>query len=214
MTIEIGSAAVKATRLPGAEKRDTIRVWMVDDNDEFRGLLSSLLSAEEGFVCEQNFASGADALTALEVVPAPDVVLLDIEMRGECGLDAIRPIRAKAAFTRVLMLTTCFDNKYRNIARSEGASDFLLKSFSLDEIAARIQKAMQSPIPEPCQRQSSAVQSGADRQDKAGFFSGHPAHPSPARWHKNLNPRNPQGNRFYGLFRGVTYLRSLMTFFF
>jgi DNA-binding NarL/FixJ family response regulator len=68
-------------------------------------------------------------------------------MRGASGLDAIRPIKALARSTQVLMLTTCFDDEAKKRALTNGASDFLLKRYPVERILASIQQALKHPAP-------------------------------------------------------------------
>ena len=120
-----------------------IRIWLVDDNVGFRGLLASLLNAEVGFECLRQFSSPDGLLHALAREEAPDIILLDIEMGMDNGLDAIRPIKALAGKTHVLMLTTLAGPGCRERAFREGASDFMLKSWPLAEIVQHIRQAME-----------------------------------------------------------------------
>ena len=115
-----------------------ISVWLVDDNDSFRSTLVEILRRQRGIQCSRDFSCPDAALSALASQVGPDVILLDVHMRDRCGLDAIGPIKALSRDTQVLMLTTFFDSEGHNRALAEGASDFLLKSFSADEIAKRI----------------------------------------------------------------------------
>src|SRR5258708_15420003 len=85
---------------------DPIRIWLVDDNSSFRSLIASLLNEGGDFECSREFSSPSGVLKALQHEPAPDIILLDIEMGAENGLDAIRPIKSLAKSTHVLMLTT------------------------------------------------------------------------------------------------------------
>jgi len=137
---ENGTAAsacgLKAKRL-GSE-----RVWLVDDNHRFRSLLAGLLDGE-GFECERDFPNPDEALAALACETPPDIILLDIQMGKYNGLDAIRPFKAAARDTHVLMLTTFAPPEARKRAFSEGASDFMLKSWSLEEIASHMRQAME-----------------------------------------------------------------------
>lgn len=122
-----------------------LRLWLVDDNDEFRGLLAELLECESDFSCARQFGSGNVALAALLHEPAPDVILLDVNLGKECGLDLIRPFKTLAGSARVIMLTTFFDSTTKAWAMGEGASEFLLKSYSIQEIAGRIRNATIDP---------------------------------------------------------------------
>jgi DNA-binding NarL/FixJ family response regulator len=146
MTIQTGSLAHSDLKTATADSVNPVRVWLVDDNNEFRSLFAELLAHETGFDCSRDFPSSEAVLDALAWETPPDVILLDVQMRGECGLDAIRPIKSLTASTRVLMLTTCFDSIYRQRALREGATDYLLKSYSVEEIAHRIRQALQEPV--------------------------------------------------------------------
>src|SRR6185369_16501186 len=82
-------------------------------------------------------------LEALSRETAPDIILLDIQMGEHNGLDAIRAIKALAPETHVLMLTTFAAPDARERAFREGASDFMLKSWPIPEVAAHIRQAME-----------------------------------------------------------------------
>jgi DNA-binding NarL/FixJ family response regulator len=124
-------------------KSDVTRIWMVDDNASFRRLLADLLEDEMDFKCERQFASPPAVLAALVSERAPDIILLDVEMGEYNGLDAIRPIKALAPGTHVLMLTTFAGPGGRERAFREGASDFMLKTWEISEISAHIRQAME-----------------------------------------------------------------------
>jgi DNA-binding NarL/FixJ family response regulator len=120
-----------------------IRIWMVDDSANLRMLLRSLLASEEGFDCDREFENPPAVLKALAEDTPPDVILLDIQMGAYNGLDAIRPIKLLAPSAHVLMLTTLATPEVRERAYREGASDFMLKSWSLDEMVAHIRQAVE-----------------------------------------------------------------------
>lgn len=119
-----------------------VRIWMVDDHANLRTLLRELLSTEEGFECEREFANPPGVLKALAEEAPPDVILLDIQMGPYNGLDAIRPIKSLAPDTHVLMLTTLGVPEVRERAYREGASDFMLKGWALEEMVKHIRQVM------------------------------------------------------------------------
>lgn len=120
-----------------------IRIWLVDDNASFRGLLMGMLNSEVGLECYRQFPSPAAVLRALADEAPPDVILLDIEMGAYNGLDAIGPIKSLVPGTHVLMLTAFSTPGVRARAFREGASDFMLKSWLFDDITAHIRQAME-----------------------------------------------------------------------
>lgn len=150
-----------------------ITVWLVDDSENFRSLLATLLEDEGGLTCARQFSTAEHLLAALATDSAPDIILLDIRMPGMGGLAAVRPIKELAASTQVLMLTTFGDSLAREQAMNDGATDFLLKSFHVDEIAERIRQAQAKPRPavlvssttiRPAGRASETVRAKAERE--------------------------------------------------
>ena len=124
-----------------------INIWLVDDNQSIRSVVMDLLGTCEGVRCTGSFSSPNAVLSALASKAGPDVILLDIQMGEANGLDAIRPIKALSRSTQVLMFTTCFDSESKKRAFTNGASDFLLKNFSLARIVDSIQHASKNPAP-------------------------------------------------------------------
>jgi DNA-binding NarL/FixJ family response regulator len=110
----------------------------VDNDREFSSLLAGLLDRQEGINCARYFSSAEAVLDALRREAPPDVILLDIEMEGIGGLEAIRPIKALAGSTRVFMLTSFYDSQRRTRALRDGATDFLLKVDTVDRISSSI----------------------------------------------------------------------------
>lgn len=131
---------VQTETLTSGPAAATVRVWLVDDNDQFRSLVADLLGRREGIECARQFSSPDALLSALASKTGPDVILLDIEMGAQNGLDAVRPIKSLNRSTRVLMFTTCYDPEYCQRALNDGADDYLLKSDSLDKLVARIRQ--------------------------------------------------------------------------
>ena len=124
----------------GAIAAPPIRLWLVDDNDRLRNTVAELLARIEGIECDRSFSSATAALSALASKTGPDVILLDIQMGSENGLDAVRPIKSLSRNTRVFMFTTLADEYAKVRARENGASGFLLKRYPIEEIVQTIRK--------------------------------------------------------------------------
>jgi len=105
----------------------------VDDDKPLRVLLAELLSREDGIECNRCFCSAKAALAALAQESPPQVILLDIHLGPENGIDAIQPILSLAPTTRVLMLTTFYDSQEEAQALRAGASAFLVKSAPMEQ---------------------------------------------------------------------------------
>jgi DNA-binding NarL/FixJ family response regulator len=109
-----------------------IRIFIVDDHPVLRRGLKSLLSNYEDFSVLGEAADIASAKTAL-LDNRADVVLLDIRLVNESGLDLLDWIKREQAETRVIILSSFDDNEYIQRALRTGADGFILKSGS-DEL--------------------------------------------------------------------------------
>jgi DNA-binding NarL/FixJ family response regulator len=117
------------------------KLWLVDDDKNYRSTLAELLDGTGEFECTRQFPSAEAVIEALTRETPPDAILLDFNMGGMTGLDALGPIKALVSTTPVLMLTTFSNPTVRALALRSGASDYLLKFFSVDEISERIRQA-------------------------------------------------------------------------
>jgi DNA-binding NtrC family response regulator len=115
-----------------------IRVLVVDDDNLLRKLVTDQLS-RSGFEATPA-ASAQEAFDALKIKDY-DVVLLDIQMPGMSGLDALREIRKMEDAPEVVMLTADTSLPTGLEAMRLGAYDYLTKPSTLDEMEAIIRKA-------------------------------------------------------------------------
>ena len=118
----------------------TIKVLVVDDQAMVRAGFSALLDAQPDLEVVGQAANGAEAVD-LAAEKAPDVILMDIRMPVLDGLAATRRILAGATPgepPRVIVLTTFDLDEYVYDALRAGASGFLLKHSSPDELAAAV----------------------------------------------------------------------------
>ncbi|MEV7719909.1 MULTISPECIES: response regulator transcription factor [unclassified Streptomyces] len=112
-----------------------IRVLIADDQMMVRQGLTVLLNAEPGIEVVGQAVDGADAIEKVAELD-PDVVLMDIRMPRLGGIDATRAVtEADGSTVKVLVLTTFDLDEYVYEALRAGASGFLLKDASSDELA-------------------------------------------------------------------------------
>lgn len=116
----------------------SIRVAIVEDDDQVRENLAGLVGEAKGFECAATFASGE---LALEALPrrAFDVVLMDINLPGISGVECVRQLKALAPSTHVVMLTVYDDSDRIFQALQMGASGYLLKRSTAAEILHAIE---------------------------------------------------------------------------
>ena len=126
----------------------SVRVLLVDDHDLFRTGLRNLLE-ERGVQVAGEAGQGADAVRLVREL-APDVVVMDLNMPGMSGIEAIRQIHGFAPLTRVLVLTISDQDDDVLDAILAGACGYLLKDASVDElirgiVAAAVGESLVSP---------------------------------------------------------------------
>jgi two-component system phosphate regulon response regulator PhoB len=117
-----------------AENGDGPRILVVDDDVDVRKLLRRMLSIEGYAVAE-----APDGLSALAEVEAftPDLILLDIMMPGQDGLDVLEGLR-RTSLVPVILLTAKNEEADRVLGFRFGADDYVTKPFSTAELTARI----------------------------------------------------------------------------
>lgn len=105
----------------------SVRIAIFDDNENLLSSLSLLLNTEPTF---EVVATNNHVLNVLDDVRAsrPDVILMDIEMPGMTGIDAVRVLRKEFPDVLVLMQTIFEDDERIFDAICSGASGYLLKS--------------------------------------------------------------------------------------
>ena len=114
-----------------------IRVLLVDDDALMRAGLASILSSSSAVDVVGEAADGRAAIDQVRRL-RPDVVLMDVRMPTLDGIAATREIVANASAARVVILTTFEDDDYIFGALTAGASGFLLKRTSPEELIAAI----------------------------------------------------------------------------
>ena len=134
---------VGASGLPA----QAINVWLVEDNETYRGAIARTLDCAPGLHCAGAFGSCEDALRQLREDHPPEIILLDIGLPGLSGLDGIQQFKALSPATHVIILTVFEDADKIVRAICAGASGYLLKSSPGDKIAQAIHEVLGGGAP-------------------------------------------------------------------
>jgi DNA-binding NarL/FixJ family response regulator len=136
----VSKGLVPATSTAGgatATVAEPIRVLVVDDHVLFRRGLQMVLAQEPDIDLVGEAGDGAQAVSrAADLLP--DVVLLDIRMPKRSGIEACAGIKEVVPSSRILMLTISDEEADLYDAIKAGASGYLLKEISTDEVSAAI----------------------------------------------------------------------------
>lgn len=116
-----------------------MKIVIVDDHPIVREGLIAALERREGFEIAGAFGSAEEALAALGHT-VPDVVLLDLELPGMSGVEAVSRFRAQA---EVVVLTAYASDDQIDAALRAGARGYLLKGSPVDDIDRAIRAAAQ-----------------------------------------------------------------------
>lgn len=117
-------------------------IWVIDDDPGIRYVLEEYLQSQGMQV--KAFSTGLDLLDAFETTPAsqhPELVMADIRLNGENGLDVMKALRQKHPGLPVIIMTAYSDLKTAVGAFQGGAFEFLAKPFDLDEVGRLVEKA-------------------------------------------------------------------------
>jgi DNA-binding response OmpR family regulator len=128
--------------MPGAfGEIDSIKVLLVDDEDQLRKVMKDLLE-RDGYDVEE----ASDGVQALDQVDrhAPDIIVLDLNLPGLDGFGVLTHLRSRPATSEipVVVLTAHGDEESEVRVFELGADDFLSKPFRARTLSARLQAVL------------------------------------------------------------------------
>ncbi|MDY3024694.1 response regulator transcription factor [Streptococcus hyovaginalis] len=115
-----------------------INVMIADDQELIRESLSIVLSAHDDIDVLASVEDGFSVLSALEKA-VPDVILMDIRMPRMDGVVCTKEVKQRYPQVKIIILTTFDDDEFIFSALKYGASGYLLKGVSMDELYHAIQ---------------------------------------------------------------------------
>ena len=123
-----------------AGKREYMKpIWIVDDDASIRWVLEKALAREN--LATRSFSNAPDALAALEL-ETPQVLVSDIRMPGESGIDLLGAVKARHPGLPVIIITAFSDLDSAVASFQGGAFDYLAKPFDIDKAVSLIRRAL------------------------------------------------------------------------
>jgi len=121
-------------------------IVIYEDNIDFREAIVQLINTSEKYICAGAFYKCNEVLQNIQTLK-PQVILMDIDMPGQNGIEAVSLIRSIDKEVKIIMLTVFDDNK--NVINSicAGASGYLLKKNSFERLFNAIDDVLQGGAP-------------------------------------------------------------------
>ena len=118
---------------------EPVRIVLVDDHEMVIEGLKAMLAAFSERVQVVGQAVGAERALSVVDELKPDIVLTDVRMQGSSGLDLCQELRQRDPLRKVVMLSVYDDEQYLFQALRVGASGYLLKSISSDDLVRQLE---------------------------------------------------------------------------
>jgi two-component system, NarL family, response regulator DegU len=123
--------------------KKNIKVLLCDDNDNFRQLLTQYIKAMPGVEVVGEAVDGVDVIDKTATLN-PDLVLMDLSMPNQSGLDATKTIKEKWPNKSVIILTLYEDSVYKELADEFNADGFIAKSSIKNQLQAVIEEKVRN----------------------------------------------------------------------
>ena len=130
-------------------------VWIVDDDRSIRWVLEKALARED--ISCKSFASATEAKVALDAGQVPQVLVSDIRMPGDSGLDLLHHVKSAWPDLPVIIMTAYSDLDSAVAAFQGGAYEYLPKPFDVDQALDLVRRAIAETAHHPGASEVTAV---------------------------------------------------------
>ena len=118
-----------------------VKIMIADDQQLIRESLKIILDSDPDFEVVKVVGSGQEVLDSLKT-ESVDIILMDVRMPNMSGVDCTRIVKKEYPNIKVIILTTFDDDEYIYDALKYGASGYLLKGCSLEELSVAIHNVL------------------------------------------------------------------------
>lgn len=144
-----------------------IKVAIVEDNPQTLSFLTAILSGAPGCRVQGSYATGSEALAAMEQEP-PEVLLCDLNLPDMSGIDVIKALHGQSPDTDILVLTLHQSKEHVIPAFSAGASGYILKGSSPAQIIEAVMAIRKGGAPMSPAIARHVLQEFSNRKDLEG----------------------------------------------
>lgn len=123
-----------------------ISVAIVEDDKFYNDALKKIINFDEQLTCSGQFYNGSDALSELPRI-SPDIVLMDINLPEKSGTELIRELKPLLENSQFIMCTSFEDDSHIYDSLKAGASGYIIKGDSLEEIINAIKDCHRGGAP-------------------------------------------------------------------
>jgi DNA-binding NarL/FixJ family response regulator len=123
-----------------------IKVAVVEDDSRLRRVMGDVFASASDCECIALFSNGAKAAAQLPAL-RPDVIIMDINLKEESGVDCVRQVSPQLPECRILMLTVYQDTEMIFQAMAAGAHGYLVKPVMPDELLNAVRTIREGGVP-------------------------------------------------------------------
>ncbi|STO92729.1 DNA-binding response regulator in two-component regulatory system with NarQ or NarX [Haemophilus pittmaniae] len=125
--------------------QEKLRVLIIDDHPLMRRGIKQLVELDDCFEVVADVGNGAEGIT-VALQTQPDLIILDLNMKGLSGLDTLKGLRAEEVDARILILTVSDAKNDIYTLIDAGADGYLLKDTEPDVLLSQIKRIAQGEV--------------------------------------------------------------------
>ena len=124
---------------------DKLKVLIIDDHPLMRRGIKQLVELEEGFEVVGGAGNGREGIS-LALQTSPDLIILDLNMKGLSGLDTLKALRSEGVDARIVILTVSDARSDIFTLIDAGADGYLLKDTEPDTLLSQLKRIAQGEV--------------------------------------------------------------------
>ena len=124
---------------------DKLKVLIIDDHPLMRRGIKQLVELEEGFEVVGGAGNGSEGIS-LALQTSPDLIILDLNMKGLSGLDTLKALRSEGVDARIVILTVSYARSDIFTLIDAGADGYLLKDTEPDTLLSQLKRIAQGEV--------------------------------------------------------------------